>query len=120
MRWKLTVKIALLTGVLSSHLLSVTHDLIPDLVKVVKLLSGEMQELSPFIRVVLVQRCFRNSILEALPLGISVRFGSGGSVDQLQDLGISDSLRDKPSELTRGRRVTIPVPRGRKSRPTMF
>jgi hypothetical protein len=48
------------------------------------------------------------------------------SVDKLQDLpGIQQKasggqINSEPAELTSGRRVTIPVPRGKKSLPTMF
>lgn len=47
---------ALLTGILSSHLLRVLDNLIPDLVEIVELLTGKMQELSPLVGIVLVQR----------------------------------------------------------------
>lgn len=43
-----------LTCVLSRHLFGITHNLFPDFAKVVELLSREMQELSPFIGIVLV------------------------------------------------------------------
>jgi hypothetical protein len=41
-----------LTSILSGHLFRVTHDFLSNLSKVVELLSGKMQELSPFVGVV--------------------------------------------------------------------
>lgn len=107
------------TGVLSRHFLSITDNLLPDLVEIVELLSRQMQELSPFIRVILVQLHLGDTVLWLVRLGFAIGFGARRSVDELQDLFVS-SLRFLWVLLTSGRRVTIPVPRGRKSRPTMF
>ena len=58
--------------------------------------------------------------LTRLVFGIAIRFRSGHAVDQLEDLGTSAGYHMTSTRLTSGRRVTIPVPRGKKSRPTMF
>lgn len=105
-----------LTGILSSHLLRVAHNLVSDLVEVVEFLSRQMQELPPLVRVVLVQLHLGHGILG---LGLAIWLGRRGAVNQLKDLALAAAGSD-PSLLTSGRRVTIPVPRGRKSRPTMF
>jgi len=52
-----------LTGILSSHLLSVSNNLIPDLAKVMELLSGQMQKLSPLVGIVLIERSLGNRVL---------------------------------------------------------
>lgn len=49
------IAIKQLTGILSCHLLGIADNLLPDLVEVVELLPRQVQELSPFIRVVLVE-----------------------------------------------------------------
>jgi hypothetical protein len=48
-----------LTSILSGHLFRVTHDFLSNLSKVVELLSGKMQELSPFVGVVDICSLFR-------------------------------------------------------------
>jgi hypothetical protein len=49
-----------LTGILASHLLGVSNNLISDLAKVMELLSRQMQELSPLVGIVLVERSLGN------------------------------------------------------------
>lgn len=74
-----------LTGILSSHLFGISYNLISDLVEIVKLLSGEMEELSPFIWVVFVHLDFGDAFFDGC-LAVGSGFRGRRSVDQLQNL----------------------------------
>ena len=89
-----------LTGILASHLLSVSNNLISDLAKVVELLSRQMQELSPLVGIVLIERSLGNRVFYACQLvslgstfqltylfllSGAISFWGRVSVDQLED-----------------------------------
>jgi len=95
--------------VAAGNLVRVVDNLLAHLAKVEELLAGQVQELGPFV-----------GLLGALLVGL----GALGLVEELQDLSCAprkqNQHRAKQASNTRGRRVTMPEPRGRKSRPTMF
>lgn len=106
---------ALLTQIFARLQLCIFDNLLSDLVKVVELLTRKVEEFAPFIR-----------IFVRVTVSSTVRLRSSRSIDKLENLAglsrvnIFENLRKWSRILTRGRRVTMPVPRGRKSRPTMF
>ena len=57
--------------------------------EIVKLLSGQMQELSPFVRVVFVQLHLGLVGLALLGIAIGGGLGSSRAIDQLEDLYVS-------------------------------
>jgi hypothetical protein len=69
------------TCILSSHLFRILYNLVPDLVKVVELLSGQMEELSPFVCIVLVQLQVGHPVLWLVT--IASRFARRWPVDEL-------------------------------------
>jgi hypothetical protein len=83
-----------LTSILARHLFSIPHNLVPDLGKVVEFLTGQVQEFSPLVGIVLVQLHLGHLFLEPFAillfafLGVAVgcRFGGCGAIDQLEYL----------------------------------
>lgn len=90
-----------LTSVFARHLFSVPDDLLPDFVEIVKFLTRQMQELSPLVRIVLVDLHFSHAFLSWIStwslLGgltcififgrCSVCLGRDGSMNELKDKG---------------------------------
>lgn len=80
-----------LTSVLAGHLVGVADNLLANLVKVVELLAGKVQELSPLVGVVLVHLDLGHGILGLLILLLVAVGGLARcrTVDELENLNVS-------------------------------